>query len=262
MHRLLEAVQNGETEKVEEYLNECPKDISFRDENGRELLSWAAQLGHLEIAKILIEKGATINAIENDAYRKETPLHNAIDEVHPEIVDVLLRNGADITLEDADGRNAIHILANIKATGQWDKNAEIILKLLLDHGADIDSVPLAAAFGSLQDVKDIVEKGGDISERIEHCEKTALHIAVMENNVDLVTYLLEVTEDIDCTDFNEMTPLDTAKNENIVSLLRRSGAKTSKEIWDEIYDGFASKNAAENLLEAIRKSNKSNGPEE
>ncbi len=253
MDKLIEAVQNGESERVLHELERFPEKITSRDENGRTLLSWAAQLGHLDVVKILITKGADINTIDNDTSFTETPLHNAVEEIHPDIVEVLIEKGADISVEDCDGRTAIHILANNKAVGIWNEKTEKILKILLRHGAKIDTVPMAAVLGTLQDVKNMVDRGADICERLERSERTALHIAVEENNVELLTYLLEISEDVNDTDFNDLTPVDIAKTEETEVLLRDHGGKSSSEIEDIIYQGFESKDAAMRLLDKIKK---------
>jgi uncharacterized protein len=255
MNLLLEAVQDGEIEKVRQELEMHPQSGFMRDENGRTLLSWAAQLGHLGVVKVLIENGAEINAIDNTSL-KETPLHNAVDELHPDIVEILLEHGADVSIEDNDERTALHILANIKAVGLWDEKSEMILKMLLRYGAKIETVPIATAFGTLQDIKKMVEGGADIYARLEHSERIALHIAVEENNIELLSYLIDISEDINQTDINGQTPLDIAKTKEAESILREHGGKTSDEICDEVYLGFESKDAAIRLLNEIKKPNK------
>ena len=60
----------------------------------------AAQEGHVEIVKILLERGANPNA-EDDAGR--TPLHDAAFKGHVEIVKLLLERGADPWIADKGG---------------------------------------------------------------------------------------------------------------------------------------------------------------
>mmetsp|Transcript_16327 Transcript_16327/g.14008 ORF Transcript_16327/g.14008 Transcript_16327/m.14008 type:complete len:86 (+) Transcript_16327:4316-4573(+) len=69
----------------------------------------AVQVEDLALAKLMIEKGAEIDA--RDA-RNRTPLHYAVNnskaEMMFEMEDVLLRNGADVNAVDCMNRTPIH----------------------------------------------------------------------------------------------------------------------------------------------------------
>jgi len=75
------------------------------DENGsgRTPLMWAVQEGNIDIVKILISKGANINA-RNES---ETPLHLASSEGHLNIVKLLIENGVDISVR-INGTSPLH----------------------------------------------------------------------------------------------------------------------------------------------------------
>ena len=55
-------------------------------------LHYAAEKGHLDVAKILLENKAEMNALDN---LKRTPLHWAAANGHTEIVKFLLENKAE-----------------------------------------------------------------------------------------------------------------------------------------------------------------------
>ena len=56
----------------------------------------AAEYGHTEIVKILLEHGANVNAVLLEEVIHNTPLHKAAQYGHLEIMKLLLENGADI----------------------------------------------------------------------------------------------------------------------------------------------------------------------
>ncbi|RPB22045.1 ankyrin, partial [Terfezia boudieri ATCC MYA-4762] len=59
----------------------------------RTALHIAAKKGHLEVVKVLLDKGATINAM---THVNRTALHMAAENGHLEVVKVLLDKGATI----------------------------------------------------------------------------------------------------------------------------------------------------------------------
>lgn len=63
----------------------------------------AAAGQHLEIARMLLEAGAEINAVQEGGF---TPLMSATQNGHVEMVRLLLERGADRTMQTDDGRSA------------------------------------------------------------------------------------------------------------------------------------------------------------
>lgn len=70
-------------------------------------LHLAARLGKLRAVEDLLEKGANVNA---QNYRKDTPLHLAVQNGHTEIVSALIKvEGIDINAKDRDGNTPLDL---------------------------------------------------------------------------------------------------------------------------------------------------------
>ena len=90
------------------------------------LMLWRNELkGHIEIGKRLLERGADVNACDNDGW---TPLYLAAWSGRLEFVRMLLEHGALINTPGDDGQTPLH-MASIE--GHVD-----VISLLLEHGAD------------------------------------------------------------------------------------------------------------------------------
>ncbi|CAG8830153.1 22074_t:CDS:2, partial [Racocetra persica] len=70
---------------------------------GLSLLHWACDRGHLDVVKLLVEKGADINLLTTG---NETPLHYACISEHLDCARYLYKNGANIIIKDEDGFTA------------------------------------------------------------------------------------------------------------------------------------------------------------
>jgi outer membrane protein assembly factor BamB len=85
------AVKKGEVEKVKTFL-EQGVDVNAKNRYGATALSFAADKGQVEVARLLIEKGADVNV--KDTFYGSTPIDWAVYNNHPEMVKLLLQNGA------------------------------------------------------------------------------------------------------------------------------------------------------------------------
>eukprot|EP00922_Rhytidocystis_sp_ex-Travisia-forbesii_P022343 GHVS01032727.1.p1 GENE.GHVS01032727.1~~GHVS01032727.1.p1 ORF type:complete len:102 (+),score=9.46 GHVS01032727.1:212-517(+) len=76
-------------------------------ESGLTSLHLAADRGHMDMCKLLIDRGVDVNSI--DSFR-ETPLHAAILAEKSQIVELLLREGASYCLRNVDGHSALDLV--------------------------------------------------------------------------------------------------------------------------------------------------------
>ena len=100
---LIVASYGGHTETVTMLL-EKGADVNAKDNDGRTSLILASRYGHTEIVAMLLKKGADVNAKNIDGY---TALIMASERGHAEIVSDLLANGADVNAKDDNDYTAL-----------------------------------------------------------------------------------------------------------------------------------------------------------
>jgi len=93
-------------------------------------LHFAAYAGNVEVAKLLLDRGADINRRANTKFRN-TPLQVSLLTGQEEMAAFLIARGADVRIEQAEGFTALHEAAQI--------GSEKVITLLLDAGADPNS---------------------------------------------------------------------------------------------------------------------------
>jgi uncharacterized protein len=254
MKNLLNAIWENDAETVKKLLSENTQIVNEIDENGRTMLSWAAQQGNLEIVKILLRNGAEINSCDSESM--ESPLHNAIIEDNIETALYLIDNGADLKMYDVAGRTPLHVLANKKALGLWENGCDLIVDKILEHGVEFDRVSIAAALGTVKDVKTLIDSGCDVDDFLEFSHRTALQIATFTNNKEMLKYILSKSKFINWVDYENNTAIDIAKDDETISQLRNAGAESNVEIMDSINRGQQDVRAFQNLYSLIKKSKK------
>ncbi len=110
---------------VVNYLLQRGADINARSVHGLTALHAAAYAGQTEIVSLLVAKGAEVNDASNRF--NVSPLLLASDENHIETVRALLRHGADVSIPEVNGFNA---LSKAGFREHWD-----VVRVLLANGA-------------------------------------------------------------------------------------------------------------------------------
>lgn len=127
MSTLIEMAKAGDTARVREMLRPrwwrkpAPDKA---DKWGCTALHFAAEAGHLEIATLLLETGADVNATNRFAH---TPLHNAAREGRLELVNLLLAKGAEVNGTGKQDGSPLHWAIRERRT--------LVIKALLSAGA-------------------------------------------------------------------------------------------------------------------------------
>jgi cell division protein FtsB len=98
--------ENGFTSSVKRLLSIRNINVNVKDDwDGSKPLHYAAANGRVEIARLLLQNGADVNA--KDRWDR-TPLHDAAFQGQVDILHLLVENGADLEAEDDEGWRALH----------------------------------------------------------------------------------------------------------------------------------------------------------
>ena len=126
-----EAAATGEFETVKRLLQEDQTAVNALSPDGFSPLGLACFFNHPEIAQLLIENGADVNAASQNQMRV-SPIHSAVAARNTPLVKLLLDQNADINATQTGGYTALHAAAQ--------NGDEELIKLLLEQRADINAM--------------------------------------------------------------------------------------------------------------------------
>lgn len=117
---VIKAAKNGDAQTARDLLDADGGLIDARDTDGSTPLHCAAWKGHKEVVSLLIERGADVNAQNNNTHWGGTPLHAAAHANNTEIVHLLIAHGADVNARSVNDRTPIDetLFHNAKASGR------------------------------------------------------------------------------------------------------------------------------------------------
>uniref|UniRef100_A0A673BQ61 Ankyrin-1 n=1 Tax=Sphaeramia orbicularis TaxID=375764 RepID=A0A673BQ61_9TELE len=178
--------------------------LLFFEQSGLTPLHVASFMGHLNIVKILLQKGASPSA--SNVVTGHTPLHIAAREGHVQTVRILLDMEAQQTKMTKKGFTPLHVASKY---GKVD-----VAELLLERGAN----PNAAGKNGLTPLH--VAMG-----------YTPLHVACHYGNIKMVKFLLQQQANVNSKTRLGYTPLHQAAQQghtDIVTLLLKHGAQPNE----------------------------------
>ncbi|KAK9511124.1 hypothetical protein O3M35_005745 [Rhynocoris fuscipes] len=161
-------------------------DVNLQDSVGRCAIHYAAEYGHINAVKLLLNAGCKADIGDIDSV---APLHLACSRGHTAVVQTLLDTGALVNIRTTDKLTPLHYAAT---RGYVD-----IVESLVRRGANIDALDssertplkLAASRNLLDVVEVLIRYGARVN--IEDVKGyTALCEAVWQKNVDMVRILL------------------------------------------------------------------------
>ncbi|KAJ8383260.1 hypothetical protein AAFF_G00222730 [Aldrovandia affinis] len=183
------------------------KEVDGRSDNGQTPLMLASEQGSLEIVQELIRRGANVNLDDVDCW---TALISASKEGHVEIVKELLENSAYIEHRDMGGWTALMWAAY--------KGRVEVATVLLENGANPNTTgqqysvyPIIWAAGrGHADIVHLLLRNGAKVNCSDKYGTTPLIWAARKGHYDCVMHLLENGADIDQEGANSMTALIVA----------------------------------------------------
>ena len=194
---LIEAAGRGEVAKVERLLDEGAS-IRATDASGRTTLVAAAYGNHLEVAEVLVEAGADVNA-EDDTEQSAYLISTSEVGDDPRLLELTLENGADVrSLDSYNGTGLIRAA---------DRGHVGIVEKLLETDTDVDHVN---NLGWTALLEAIILGGGD------------------ERHTQVVRLLVEGGADPNLPDGEGVTPLQHARAQGydeMVRTLEESGGR-------------------------------------
>ncbi|XP_064295722.1 ankycorbin isoform X2 [Phalacrocorax carbo] len=225
--RLLQAVENGDPEKVASLLGKKGASATKQDSEGKTAFHLAATKGHAECLRIMVTHGADVTAQDGAGH---SALHLAAKNSHPDCIKRLLQSKCPADSTDNSGKTALHYAAacgclqavqllcehkcpiNVK---DLDGNIPLLLavqnghtevcKYLLDHGADINTrdkngrtaLMMACEAGILNMVEAFLRKGADVS-LVDVFGHNALHYSKLSENTGIQNLLSsKLSQDVD-----------------------------------------------------------------
>ena len=228
---LSDAILDGDQDSVEGILKMGVKIESVNDIKETPLAE-AISTGEIDIVRMLIKRGANVNA---KVYDEATPLILvAASSGQLEIVDALLKSKVNVNVTDKYGQNALE-----EAAMSGDKTIYERLKSL---GMKTKS-PLhcAAGLGDLDEIKRLIKAGQNVNAQTKGWKYTPIFFASSAGNQAAIALLLQYKADPNLTTILKETPLHFAasgSNEKVVRTLIKGGAnvnaktRTGETPWD------------------------------
>jgi len=194
-----------------------PQDVNSQSFNDAlSPLHVALCMGHLDLARMLVEHGADVSAQDKAG---QSLLHSAVENGHVAFSWMLVERGADISAQDEDGWTAVHFAL--------DNGHEDLARMLVERGADVSAqdesrwneLHMASRFGYVDLARMLVERGADVSAKTEN-GWTALYLTCYGGHVDLARMLVERGADVSAQCDEGRTALHEASHHGHVDLAR------------------------------------------
>ena len=223
---IYQAAANGDIVEVENLLNQGVNvNMRLFPGDNSTPIHWASSRGKDEVIKLLIARGADINASDKEG---ATVLMVAWMTKNPTTINLLLKHGADVNIKDKEGWSILR-----HAVGEG--NGELV-KTLITYGADINSkardgssvlIYAAGTEANIKIVNTLIAHGADVNTEDDDGWSPLMY-AAGSGNIEIVKTLIDNGADVNAKTKDGIPVLAAGKssgNEDIVKILREAGAK-------------------------------------
>ncbi|HSG28931.1 MAG TPA: ankyrin repeat domain-containing protein [Candidatus Krumholzibacterium sp.] len=256
-----DAVRAGDVARVRAILQADPGAVNERDSESQfaELpIHYAATVGNVEIARLLIEAGAQVDAGDSDNStalgvagmrrhvdmvnflleqganvnhrdrKADTPMSFACYRGNEAVIDILLEAGADLYFRSPNGETLLHRACQ--------RGLPTLARRIIENGVDIDTqadhgaTPLgyAAISGDVDIARMLIEAGARVNPPIKEGQMSPLAYNTWSGNLDCARLLIANGADVNDRMFGRRTILTAAVQNTpveFVQLLLDSGAE-------------------------------------
>uniref|UniRef100_A0A8C3BU32 Ankyrin repeat domain 6 n=1 Tax=Cairina moschata TaxID=8855 RepID=A0A8C3BU32_CAIMO len=222
--RLLIAAYKGQVDNVVQLINKGAKVAVTK--HGRTPLHLAAHKGHLHVVQILLKAGCDLD-IQDDG--DQTALHRAAVVGNTDVIATLIQEGCALDRQDKDGNTALHEAC----WHGFSQSAKVLVKaganVLAKNKAGNTPLHLACQNSHSQSTR-VLLLGGSRADLKNNAGDTCLHVAARYNHLPIVRVLLSAF----CSVHEKNQAGDTAlhvaaalNHRKVVKLLLEAGADTT-----------------------------------
>ena len=192
----LDSLNLEEFKKLVDQLDDETLKVFFSsyDDNGNTLLHRLCIKNAIDIVEFLISKRIDLNIKEHKD--SMTPIHISCINKSYEMLNILIKNGADLNQQSKKGLTVLHLACSMKD--------DLLVKVLIEKSADVNlftmdqntALHIACHANSVACCKLLIEAGINLNHK-NRFDSTALHWACKNNSSEVAQYLISIGADIE-----------------------------------------------------------------